>query len=577
MYLMAISILAAIYYNEHRKNKSVGCSAVLQNVAMRAINGTDPVRLDDVDSAQVVSKIYEGLYEYHYLERPFKLVPNLAEGMPSISPDGLIYTFKVKKGVFFQDDACFPNGKGRELKASDVVFSLKRVVDPRNAAPFIDFINGKIKGLDEWQCLPSLNYEQEVAGLKVLDDYTLQVTLTAPWSEFLDFLAHNTCLVVAKEAVMHYGAEFLNHPVGTGPFMLQGAFNPQEKKIEFTKNPNFREKRFPSEAAPQYQYMLAYAGKKIPLVDKVITHIVTEEQPRWLKMQKAEIDVDRVESSSFILSIVKDGVLLPELVEKGLVLTQEPGASTEFFGFNHNHQLFSKNRYLRQAMSLAFDRDTYNQVFYNGAAEVANSLVPPSLLDPSELFKNPYAYNLERAKEYLAKAGYPGGKGLPAITLDVRPETSEKNKSDFFAKCMAKIGIKVQVITNTWPELYNKVFKTHAVMMYAMAWNADYPDASSFLQLVSSKNLGGLQYENDEFNTLFSKAMAIPDSQVRSLLYTELSKTTSETVPMICAVHRPIQFLHHKWIKNFVYSGFNLGLDQYIAVDMAEKNQSASR
>ncbi|WP_339044452.1 ABC transporter substrate-binding protein [Cardinium endosymbiont of Tipula unca] len=574
---MAISILAAIYYNQHRRNKSVDCSAILQNVAMRAINGTDPVRLDDVDSAHVVSKIYEGLYEYHYLERPFKLVPNLAEGMPSISPDGLIYTFKIQQGVLFQDDTCFPNGKGRELKASDVVFTLKRVVDPQNTAPFVDFIDGKIKGLNEWKSLPRLNYEQEVEGLKTLDDYTLQVTLTAPWPGFLDFLAHNTCFIVAKEAVMHYGAEFLNHPVGTGPFMLQGAFSPQEKRIEFVKNPNFREKLFPSEAAPQYKHMLAYAGKKIPLVDKVITHIFTEEQPRWLKMQKAEIDIDRVEASSFILSIVKDGALLPELVKKGLVLSQELGSSIEFFGFNHNHQLFSKNLYLRQAISLAFDRDTYNQVFYNGAAEVAHSLVPPLLLDTSELFENPYAYNMERAKEYLAKAGYPGGKGLPVITLDVRPETSEKNKADFFAKCMAKIGIEIQVITNTWPELYNKVFKTHAVMMYTLTWNADYPDASSFLQLVSSKNLGGLQYENTEFNTLLSKAMAMSDSQVRSLLYTELSRTTSETVPMICAVHRPIQFLHHKWIKNFVYGGFNLGLDQYIAVDMAVKNKSVTR
>ncbi|TDG95568.1 ABC transporter substrate-binding protein [Cardinium endosymbiont of Culicoides punctatus] len=576
VYLMVMGLLVVILYNRQYKRKQfVESFSILQNVTMRPIDGMDPLRIKDVDSAHAVSKIYEGLYEWSYLERPFKLVPNLAEGMPIISTDGLIYTFKVKKGILFQDDACFPNGKGRELKAADVVFSLKRVMDPKNAAPYVDFFNGKIQGLDVWRDT-SLDYEQAVEGLKALDDYTLQVTLTQPWSIFLDLLAHNTCYIVPKEAVIYYGSEFLNHPVGTGPFMLQNGFNPQEKKLEFIRNPNFREKLFPSEAAPQYQHMLAYAGRKLPLVDKVITYVFEEEQPRFLKIQNAEIDIDRVDTSAFVLSMVKDGKLLPEFESKGLVFYQEAGSSTEFFTFNHNHDLF-KNLYLRQAMSLAFDRDTYNQLFYNGVAEVAHSLVPLALLDPSEPVKNPYAYDVKRARDYLTQAGYPDGKGLPVITLDVRSETAEKNKADFFAKCMAQIGIQIQVITNTWPELCNKIFTKHATMMHALTWHVDYPEASSCLELVSNKNLGGLQYENTEFNKLYSKAKIINERETRCLVYTNLSQATAEEVPMICAVHRPIQFLHHKWIKNFVYSGYNYGLDQYIAVDMKEKNQFSSR
>ncbi|ROT47345.1 ABC transporter substrate-binding protein [Candidatus Cardinium hertigii] len=575
MYLMAIAVFGTIFYNEYKRNKTItSTSSVLNNVSVHEFCGTDPVMLKDTGSVQVISKIYEGLYTYHPLKRPVELIPDLAEGMPSISPDGLVYIFKIKKDVLFQDDACFPNGKGRMLTAADVVFTLKRIVDPNNTVPYVDFIDGKIKGLDAWK--KRADYAQEVEGLQALDSYTLQVTLTAPWPAFLNFLAMWPAFVVAHEAVSHYGPEFLNHPVGTGPFILKGGFDPQAKRLEFVKNPTFRKKLFPNEAAPQYQHMLAYAGKQLPLVDKVVTHVILEEQPRWLKMQKAEIDIDRIDDTAFALTIVKDGVLLPTWAEKGLVLDQTPGTNVEFFAFNHTHALFGKNISLRKAMSMAFDRETYNKMFYNQAAQEAQSIVPSMLMDNADVLVNPYAYNLDRAKEYLVKAGYPNGKGLPDITLDCRAETASKNKAMFFAKCMEKIGITVQVIPNIWAELHNKIYK-QATMLHTYVWYADDPDPASMLQLIRSKHLAGLQYENIEFNTLFDKAVTLVDRAERYRLYATLNKIAMEEVPMIFAVNKPIQFLYHKWVKNFAYDGFGLFFDQYIAVDMAEKAKSTMK
>ena len=208
LYLLAILILVSIFYKKHKKTQMLVHCAVIENVIARPIDGTDPIRLSDTDSVQLTSRIYEGLYTYHYLKRPLEVMPNLAEGMPTISPDGLIYTCKIKKGVFFQDNTCFPRGKGRELKATDFVFSFKRVVDTNNMVPYAEFIDGKIKGLDQWK--KSLDYDQTVEGLQALDDYTLQITLTAPCPQFIYVLTMWITYVVPKEAVMHYGNEFKN-------------------------------------------------------------------------------------------------------------------------------------------------------------------------------------------------------------------------------------------------------------------------------------------------------------------------------------------------------------------------------
>ncbi|MGI2298430.1 ABC transporter substrate-binding protein [Candidatus Cardinium hertigii] len=566
--LMSLWVFGAIYYQDFKK-KQLLATPTLNNISVRPINGTDPVRIDDSSSSDVVAKIYEGLYNYHCFKRPFEFVPNLAEEMPTVSPDGLVYTFKIKKGVLFQDDICFPNGKGRELKAADFVFSLKRIVDPKNTVPYLGLIDGKIKGLDAWK--EQSDYAQEVEGLKALDDYTLQVTLTEPWVLFLNFLAMPIAFVVPKEAVMHYGPEFLNHPVGTGPFILEGGFNPQATQLTFVKNPTFREVLFPAEGDELYRSVIEpYAGKTLPLVDKIVTDIIVEEHPRWLKVQNREVDIQQVSDAGFTLRLIgPTGELLPEWSEKGLVLEQVPGARTELFVYNHSHDIF-KNPYVRQAMSMAFDRVFYNQKFYKGTAQPAQSLVPPVLMDHANDLEDLYGYNLERAKEYLAKAGFPGGQGFPVITLDTRSETSYKDKAEFFAQCMAHIGIQVQVVTNIWPELYSKAIKG-ATMMHTLSWSADYPDPCTFFDLIMNKKLVGAYYENTAFNALFHKAMKTTNEAERKRLYVELNKMIATEVPMICSVHPSLQVLRYNWVNSVPPNDFSASLDVYMAVDMAQK------
>jgi hypothetical protein len=541
------------------------------------IKGFDPAQADDFYSTREIAKVYDGLLEYHYLKRPYKLVPNLATAMPTVSADGCVYTFTIKEGVKFHDNACFPGGKGRTLVAEDFVYTIKRVADTKVHSSWFSLLAGKIKGLDAWRHkyteAAQADYTEAVEGVKAVDQHTLQLTLTQPWPQFLYILTMNFCYVVPHEAVQYYGAEFLNHPVGTGPFTLQ-AFKPQLNKLVYHKNPTFRDKRFPNEAAEVYQHLLADAGKKLPLVDKIITHILPEEQPRWLKFQQGTIDVVNVAGDNIALEVVRGDGLTPQLQEKGIQLFLEPEQSTSFFMINNNHVLFKDNIQLRQALSIAFDRQRYNELFHNGTAVLAQSIVPPGLSGYQKDYINPYnTYDLVKAKQLLAAAGFPEGKGLPTIILDVNATTSNRQKGEFFQKCMERIGVTIKVVPNIFPELIKKI-NQKKTMMHALSWSSDYPDAENFLQLFykSDQNVGvGANFNNAAYNTLYEQAASMQPSDARTALYEQLNRMVAEHVPAIYSVHQAHPVLYHGWIKNYLWSDCCYGTEQYLNIDLAQK------
>ena len=555
-----------------KKTQGPASEKVLVTVSPADIKGLDPIQSEDAYSAKEIAKVYEGLVEYHYLKRPYELAPNLAAAMPTISADQLVYTFKLKKGVQFHDNPCFPDGRGREFTAQDVVYSLKRLADPKNQAQGFCVIDGKIKGLNEWRekyaDAPATDYTEDISGLQAIDRYTIQFRLTQPNPRFLHLLAMSFCYIVPQEAVEHYGAAFVNHPVGTGPFTLK-AFHPQDGKIVYHKNPTFRDKRFPSEAAEEYQHMLDYAGQKLPLVDKIVTHILTEEQPRYLQFQKGLIPVMEV-SGTMLPKIMENGALIPSISAKGIRLFQVPRVSADCFVINNAHPVFKDKPKLRQAMSLAFDRKKYNELFYNGTATMAQSILPPGLAGYQASYKNPYCeYNVEKAKQYLAEAGYPNGTGLPIITIDTTSSTVSKHHAEFFQQCMKDIGIQVKVVINTWPELLKKKFQA-TTMIHAMGWSGDYPDAETFLQLFYAPgNPTGLgaNFNDDKFNKIYEQAVAMPDSPARTDLYEQLNEMLGESMPVIYLLYLPYFALYQSWVKNYLWSNFHYGTEQYLDVE----------
>lgn len=576
---LGLMLVLATSFVSCTKKKNFDQKVLELNVSAK-VKGLDPVNAGDTYSSGEIARVYEGLLEYHYLERPYKLIPNLAESMPEVSKDGLTYTFKIKKGVMFHDNKCFPNGKGRELKASDFVYSIKRMADLKNNSTGWWLLDGRIAGLNEWRDKyngKEANYSEKVEGLQALDDYTLQFKLTSEYPQFLYSLAMVYTYAVPKEAVEMYGQEFLNNPVGTGPFMT-GTYT-QSNTIVYTKNPNYRDVRYPTQGseADKKAGLLEYAGKKLPLVDKIKVNIVTESSTRFLKFKNGEVDLSEIPKDDFGEVVTPDQGLTDEFAKKGIALEVTPDLDITYIAFNMEDKLFKGNAKLRQAMSLAYNHSKANDLFYNGRGMLAQTIIPPGIPGYDPNYKNPYkVYDLEKAKKLLAEAGYPEGKGLPEITYETTATTVSRQMSEFFQKAMADIGIKIKVSTNTWPQLTQKTKKKQA-QMFGMAWLGDYPDAENFLQLLWGPNASpgpnGSNYNNAAFNAEFAKVKNMQPSPERAKLYAKLAQQAAEQTPLLLGVHRTSFVLKHSWLKNYKFSTFNQGHAKYYDVDLKKKEE----
>jgi oligopeptide transport system substrate-binding protein len=562
--------------------KGADATNTLHSYSIAKIKGLDPAFADDLYSGNEVLRVYEPLLQYHYLKRPYTLEAGLAEALPEISKDGKTFTFKLKKGVVFQDDAAFVKtaGKGREVTAQDVVFTFMRLADPKLNSPQWWILDGKVEGLNEWRDAATkagkVDYDLPVSGLKVVDSHTLQIQLKARSYQFSYYLAMPAASIVAREVVEKYGAEFLNHAVGTGAFKV-AEYNPSSKII-YVKNPTYRKEFYPSEgeAGDKEKGLLEDAGKPLPLVDKIEMTIFTESQPQWLTFMKGELDHSSIPKDNFDQAVTKTKELKPELKEKGIGLVIDPQLDITHFSFNMTDSIVGKSKELRQAISLAIDWEKEIDLFYNGRAISAQGPIPPGLSGYDPNMKNPYkTHNIEKAKELLKKAGYPDGKGLPPLEYVTLSDSTARQMTEFFQKEMQAIGITIKVQNYSWPEFQQSV-KNKKGQLWSFAWGADYPDAENFLQLFYSKNTSpgpnDANYTNAAFDKLYEQALTLPDSSERTALYQKMANMVVEDVPWAFGVHRLQYGLTQKWMKNYKPHEFH-GMSKYYRVDAALRSK----
>ncbi len=202
----------------------------------------DPQFASDAPSDSIIDNIFDTMLTYDYLARPVKLVPRALETMPEVSDGGSTYTFRFRKGIFFTPDPAF-GGKPRELVAADQAYAIRRLLDPAVKSPWLWLVEGKIVGADAVRERASksgkFDYDAPIAGLEVVDRYTLRIRLTQPDLRFLYVFAVPNTAPVAREVVAAYGVDIGAHPVGTGPYML-GEYK-RSSKIVLVANPGYRE------------------------------------------------------------------------------------------------------------------------------------------------------------------------------------------------------------------------------------------------------------------------------------------------------------------------------------------------
>jgi ABC-type transport system substrate-binding protein len=554
------------------------------------IRGFDPVTSADVPAAHAIYKVYEGLYEYEYLVRPYTVRPNLAEAMPEVSADGLTYTFRLRKGVKFVDDPCFPDGKGREVTAADFVYSWKRVADVRTRSNCFWIFEGRVAGINEFHKKSSekqIDYDkEEIGGFRALDKYTLQIKLTQPYPQLIWILTMSYTFVVPREAVEYYGPEFLNHAVGTGPYIVSD-WRWRNYRIVYRRSPTYRGDYYPTRGEPgdSERGLLDAAGKPIPFLDEITQYVIGDTSTEWLMFLNGDLASSGISRNNFDAVITAQRELTPELKARGIRLETAPQLYTTYIGFNMEDPVVGaskdpaeheRHRKLRQALASCIDIDKWVE-FYNHRMIPANSPIPPGMAGHDRSKPRKWSFDLERARRLLAEAGFPEGRDprtgrrlTLTIELPNASEPEERQSIDLLASFFDRIGVELKPSYNNWPEFLKKMERRQC-QLFRLGWVADYPDAENFLQLFSSKSASPgpnhTNYNNPVFDERFEKARIMQDSPERTARYQELADIVIDDCPWIILAY-PLAFgLHQPWLKNYKYHDFPYPNTKFYKVD----------
>lgn len=530
-----------------------------------APSSLDPAQASNLYAKMLAVNLFDTLYRYQYLARPYRLEPNLAEGLPQISADGLIYTIRIKPGVHFIDDPSFPDGQGRAVTASDFVYSLKRHFDPASRAQGAWLWQGRIVGLDDWK-EQGADYDAEVPGLRALDDRTLQIQLVSPFPQLTHTLAQGFSAVVPREAVEHYGQEFGIHPVGSGPYRLH-SFNTSGAVL--LRNENFRQQPFDLEAEgydPETQGHLGLErlqGRIPPFTDRIEVSFIAEDAARWNALIAGEADYAKVPVSQFdqVLESRDPPRLTPQLQEKfHLGANLESGfVHTDFnmddrrIGYHPDPDQAERNKALRCAIIKAFDWEKRNEIFYFGIGRVFAGIIPPITPEfDADQDRSYVTRDLEAARDLLSEHGW-HAENLPVLEYGFPASVTERQMFEQFRSFMADIGYppeKVRPLTFATYGDYARAYLNREVMLTTTGWTMDYPDAENTIQLFFGPNASpgsnSANYNNDEFNRLYRDSATMLPSPMRTSMYRTMNRLLIDDCATISGISRTLILLWNR-------------------------------
>ena len=542
---------------------------VIYRHSMDGVPGSlDPARASSVYNKFLAVNLFDTLYRYRYLARPYALAPNLALELPQVSEDGLVYTIRLKKGVRFVDDPAFPGGIGREVTAQDFIYSIQRHFDPGTLAEGAWLWQGRIVGLDDWKAAGS-DYAQTVPGLRALDNHTVRVELTAPFPQFTHTLAQGYAAIVPREAVDHYGKGFSNQPVGSGPFTLASI---DSARAVLLRNPNYHGDAFALDAEgfdPKRHDGLGLqqlSGRRPPFVDEVIIEFITEDASRWNALVSGDAHLIKVPAGQFdqVLEKRQPLTLKSEFTERfrydaslesGFVYTNFNMAD-ERIGYHPDPEQDVRNRALRCAMVKAFDWGRRNASFYSGIGRIFPGIITPGVPEFDAEANHEYVrHDLEGAKRLLARFGW-NATNLPVLEYGFPASVTERQMFEQFRGFMVELGFppeRVQPLTFASFADYYRAYSNREVMLITSSWTMDYPDAENTMQLFfglnQSPGSNSSNYSNPRFDELYRSSATLAPSEARTEMFREMNQQVIEDCASITGISRTLLFM---WDRDLV-------------------------
>ena len=541
----------------------------------------DPAKISDAYSRAITSQILEALYGYDHLARPVKVIPVLADGLPEITEDFRVWTIRIKRGIYFDDDPAF-KGRRRELTAEDILYPFKRLVDPANKSPgATSMLDDGVVGLAEVRKAAldgrrPFDYGASVPGLKALDRYTVQIRLAEPRPRFVTgtLTAGSTAGAQAREVVEFYGDKIGEHPVGTGPFRLKSWV--RSSKIVLERNPTFREMRYDAQPAPDDaagQAILArFKGRLLPMVDEVEVSIIEESQPFWLAFVNAEVDALVATQGSvppeFTAIAAPNGKLAPNLARRGVQLVRSVLADTTMLYFNMEDPIvggYTPERVaLRRAVSLAYDVQREITLIRRGLGVPAQSPMVPytSGFDPA--YKSEMSeYDPAKARALLDMYGYidrdgdgwretPEGKPL-TLAYASQPEQIYRQFNDLVRRGLKDVGLRVDFPVQQWASQLKQA-QAGQLQMWSLGLSATDPDGQTALQYLYGPQSGQqnlARFKLAALDRLYEQTQSMADGPEREKLFLEAKRLCTAYMPYRYVVHRLGTEVLHPWVHGY--------------------------
>jgi len=461
-------------------------------------------------------RVFSGLVSF---DPKLNLTPDLAEKW-DVSSDGTIYTFHLRQNAKFHD--------GRPVTAQDVVYSWERAASPALASDTVLTYLGDIVGIKDM----TEGKSDHISGLKIIDDHTLQVTIDAPKLYFLLKLTYATAFVLDKTNV-ESGEEWYRTPNGTGPYKL----------IEWTR---FERKVY--EANKDF-----YLGT--PSIPYIVVQLYAGEDERLY--ESGEIDIAGVYSVERFTD--------PAELSHNELLTGVD-LCTGYIVFDTTRPPFDDVN-VRKAFSMAFDRQKYIDVIFNGHALPANGLYPPGLPGFNIALKGA-PYDPAQARQLLAQSKYSGPNGLPSIVF------SNSGIGSYISADVAalaemwqqNLGVTITVENLEPNYYYDQIYSGNHGQLFSSGWCADYPDPENFADVLfhtgSSQNNGG--YSNPQLDALLETARVEQDVTKRIAMYQQAEQIIVDDAAALFTTYSLSYQLVKPYVKGYVFTPIDIPIERYI-------------
>ncbi len=527
-YFLIVSSLLIItqcqFLNDNKRstNGNINIGGTLTFVKANVAITTLPMAANDEESSFIITQIYDRLFRIK--RESNQAIPYLVNNYV-ITNNGKLYTFELKKGVYFQDDDCYKDSKGKELTATDVKFTIELLCTKNENNHNFDYtLRNLIVGANAFYENSNKQIQQELSGLKILDKYKFSIEIENATSKLLQVLSSHALSIISKESYTKYGT---NLAKGSGAFKYDKSST--KAKTVLLRNESY--------------FLKDSLGNSLPYIDSVVILRNDNIGERFRLFKAGKADIVTTIPPRDIKSIIENEIHFFENKEEKAkyIVDFDPDFSTRIILLNLSKKPFD-NKLLRKAINYGIDKEKILEVTGTGlsAGAAHTSFVPPIMSKMGYTLpeNTNYKYNLTLAKQYLAEAGYPDGKGLPSLNLIIPPQDDAlKLGLELQKQLQQNLNIKIEFEIVDLNKNIELVINKGAYQMSNFFWIADYPSPESFLNLFyndkTNQRFNYTNYNNDHFNYYYEKAINANNLDSMMYYFNQSENILMDDAPMI--------------------------------------------